>query len=108
MNRLPWESSIAILGVAPWTLTCQWALKMANRLTILKGVWEAWKRLARRVGNLQVRVLLFVFYFVVLAPFALIVRWASDPMAIKPGSSRGWRDRPAPQEPAFDQARRQF
>ena len=89
-------------------LACHKALKMANRLTVLKGFWEAWKRLARKVGNLQVRVLLFVFYFVVLAPFALIVRWASDPMAIKPGSSRGWRDRSRPQEPAFDQARRQF
>jgi len=81
---------------------------MANRITILKDVWEAWKRLARRIGDLQVRILLFVFYFVVLAPFALVVRWASDPLAIKPRSSRGWRDRPASQESAFDQARRQF
>lgn len=81
---------------------------MASRDMILKRVWERWSRLARRFANLQVRVLLSVFYFVVLAPFALIVRWASDPLAIKPGSSRGWRDRAASREPGFEKARRQF
>ena len=37
--------------------------------------------------------ILTVFYFVVLGPFAVVLRWRSDPLAIKRGAPRGWRAR---------------
>ena len=77
-------------------------------MSFLKSLWEAWKRVARKIGNFQARVLLFVFYSLILAPFALAVRWGSDPLTLKPGSPRGWRARPEPQGPARQQARSQF
>jgi hypothetical protein len=52
---------------------------------------EAWKRFGRRVADVQARILLLFFYFVVLCPFALLVRWGSDPLGIKRGTTKGWR-----------------
>lgn len=64
-------------------------------MVMLRRAWEGWKRIAHRIGQFQARVLLTVFYFVILAPFAVALRLFADPLAIKPGSPRGWRDRPA-------------
>ena len=54
--------------------------------------------MARRIGDVQARILLSFFYFVILAPFALVLR-RSDPLAIRPGAPRGWRPREAERAP---------
>jgi len=77
-------------------------------MPVLKSLWQAWKGAARKIGNFQARILLGVFYGLVLAPFALAARFASDPLAIKPGSPRGWRDRPESRVPPLQKARSQF
>lgn len=74
----------------------------------LRTFWEAWKRFARRIGDVQARVLLTVFYYLILMPFALVLRWRSDPLAIKPGTPKGWRTRSESAETPLEQARRQF
>ena len=74
----------------------------------LRTVWDGWKRLARRIGDFQARVILFVLYFVIVAPFALVIRWISDPLAVKPGSPTGWRPRREAESDRASQARRQF
>ena len=56
--------------------------------TVLRHLWDGWKRFGRKVGDFQARVLLTVFYFVLLAPFALIVRWKADPLGLTRGG--GW------------------
>jgi hypothetical protein len=71
-------------------------------------LWAAWKRLARRIGDFQARVLLTMFYFIVLAPFALIVRLISDPLALKPARKRGWNEPRESLDYTIDLARRQF
>ena len=48
-----------------------------------------------------------VFYFALLAPFALIVRRTSDPLAINPGAQRGWSVRQGTSEYTVEMARRQ-
>ena len=50
---------------------------------MLKRIWQAWKRLAQKIGNFQARVLLTVIYVVLILPFGLAVRWFSDPLRIK-------------------------
>ncbi|MFQ5899667.1 MAG: hypothetical protein ACE5JN_15665 [Candidatus Methylomirabilia bacterium] len=57
----------------------------------MRSLWGWWRRGARRIGDIQARLLLTLFYFVVFGPFALAVRWRSDPLAIKAGAPRGWR-----------------
>jgi hypothetical protein len=74
----------------------------------VRRLWEGWKRIARRIGDVQARVLMTLFYFLCLAPFGLAVRWGTDPLAIKPGHPRGWRSRSAEAGPELDRARRQF
>lgn len=36
--------------------------------------WRRWKQTARKIGEFQARVLLSAFYFLILAPFALVFR----------------------------------
>jgi hypothetical protein len=67
----------------------------------LRRLFEAWKRLGRRLATFQARVLLTLFYFVVLAPFALVLRLTSDPLALRRGAAGKWRPREAddPRDP---------
>lgn len=60
-------------------------------VNVFRSFWEMWKRFAKRIGDIQARVLLTFFYFVILCPFALVVRWLMDPLAIKVGATGGWR-----------------
>jgi hypothetical protein len=82
--------------------------KTISHPTLLRSVWEGWKKVARKIANVQARVLLFLFYFVILAPFALLARWTGDPLALKPGAPRGWRPRDDREAVASEQSRRQF
>ena len=74
--------------------------------TGLRAAWDAWKRLARRIGDIQARILLTVFYYLVLGPFALVLLRRSDPLALGRGSG-GWRARAESPEEPMVQARRQ-
>ncbi len=73
----------------------------------LKRFGERWTRFGRAVGNFQARLLLSIFYYVVLSPFALVVRWCSDPLAIKPRSAKGWQHRETDDSSPKDRALRQ-
>lgn len=75
---------------------------------VLWRLWEGWKRVGRVIGDVQARALLTLFYFAILAPFALGVRWRSDPLAIKAGAPRGWHSRVSPPRTPLDRAVRQF
>lgn len=72
-----------------------------------RQLWEQWKRIARKIGDFQARALMTVFYFVILGPVALAIRWRSDPLAIKPSTPRGWGHRDARAGAPMEQARRQ-
>jgi hypothetical protein len=56
----------------------------------LRAAWRWWTRVAHRIGDFQARVLLTVFYYVILGPFALVLR-RGDPLGIESGAPRGWR-----------------
>jgi len=40
----------------------------------LKRIWESWKKIALRIARFQTNILLTLFYFLVLAPFGLLLR----------------------------------
>ena len=63
-------------------------------MCLLTRVWLAWKRIAHKIGNFQARLLLTVFYFVVMLPFGIAVRFFSDPLRIKSRPTR-WLDHPS-------------
>jgi hypothetical protein len=60
---------------------------------------EGWRRVGRAIGDVQARILLTLFYFLVLGPFAVGLRALADPLSLKAGTPRGWRPR-ADEEPA--------
>ena len=72
---------------------------------MLKRMWHAWKRIAHKIGNFQARVLLTIFYAVVVLPFGLTISLFFDPLHIKRRPAE-WLSRP---EEAYDMqwARRQ-
>ncbi|MGA8150823.1 MAG: hypothetical protein WB952_07730 [Terriglobales bacterium] len=49
----------------------------------LKRLWQGWKRIAKKIGNFQSRVLLTIFYFTIVLPFGVAARLFSDPLRIK-------------------------
>lgn len=69
--------------------------------------WERWKVVAHAIGTFQARVLLSVFYFLVVPPFALIVK-VKDPLGLRRRKrAGGWIERPVV-DVSFESARRQF
>ncbi len=78
---------------------------------MIKSFWEKWQRIARRIGDFQARLILTVLYFVIIGPFALIVRWGADPLSLKKGTLPGWRvkaDKADTEESAMKRAMNQF
>jgi hypothetical protein len=83
-------------------------LATTNPPGLLRRLWHGWKRVGKTIGDFQARVLLTVFYFVVVAPFAVGITLLGDPLAVKPRSPRGWRVRAAPTGSPLMRALRQF
>jgi hypothetical protein len=75
-------------------------------MNVLKRIWEAWKRIAQKIGDFQARVLLTVLYAVLILPFGLAVRWFSDPLRIK-RRPQAWLDH-GDSSSTMDLARRQW
>jgi hypothetical protein len=50
---------------------------------MLKRLWQTWKRVGHAIGNFQARVLLTIFYAVLVLPFGIMARLFSDPLRIK-------------------------
>jgi hypothetical protein len=76
--------------------------------SLIRRAWARWKRIARKIGDFQARILLTIFYFIFFAPFALAVRFLSDPLAIKNKSEPSWEMKVPSEEPVMEKARRQF
>lgn len=48
-----------------------------------KNLWETWKEFSRKMGAFQSRMLLSFIFFILIFPFALIVKIFSDPLNLK-------------------------
>jgi hypothetical protein len=57
----------------------------------LRAAGRVWQARAHDIGNFQSRLLLTVFYFTVMAPFAVAVRLFSDPLQRRPRMT-GWNE----------------
>ena len=76
-------------------------------MTLRRRLWQGWKRFGRKVGDFQARLLLTLFYFVILAPFGVGMR-AADPLGLRHRDGPSWKPRPAaPTGDALARARRQ-
>ncbi len=74
----------------------------------IKKLWQSWKNFSKRMGSFQSRIMLSLFFFIFVTPFALGVKIFSDPLKIKHQSSKShWLPK---KEIKYDleQYRRQF
>lgn len=62
-------------------------------MSTLKRLWQAWKKIAHKIGNFQARVLLTIFYGVLVLPFGVAARMFSDALRIKKLPTQ-WLDHP--------------
>jgi hypothetical protein len=69
--------------------------------------WSAFQRFARRVGDFQARLLLSLFYVLVVGPHALFMKLFADPLGLRTTQSRGWTERSRPEPRTLDEIRRQ-
>lgn len=54
----------------------------------IKKLWQSWKNFSERMGSFQSRIILSLFFFIIVSPFALAVKIFSDPLNIKHQSSK--------------------
>jgi hypothetical protein len=67
-----------------------------------------WKSFAARMGNYQGRMLLAVFYFIVITPWGILVRLFSDPLQVRsPSADSHWKQRDIPRTD-MEEAGQQF
>jgi hypothetical protein len=81
-------------------------LERATKPSLVRTLWEGWKRVAKRIGDVQARIRLILFYCIIFAPFALVVRWGTDPLSLKTGMH--WRSRDGATGSPMEHASRQF
>ncbi len=55
-----------------------------------RRAWELWQRFGHAVGDAVARIVLTVFYFSVLVPFALFVRASRDPLGVDRTGGKLW------------------
>jgi hypothetical protein len=60
---------------------------------VLARAWRSWKRIAQKIGDVQARLLLTVFYVVLMFPFGIAVLLFFDPLRVKRRPTQ-WLDRP--------------
>ena len=56
----------------------------------IKALWHKWKKISTKIAVFQSKVLLTVLYFVLLGPFAFILRFTSDHLRLKNTPSSTW------------------
>lgn len=74
----------------------------------MKQLWHAWKRIAIKIGAVNSRVLLTLFYFVLVVPVGVIVRLVSDPLFLKQGKRLSYWVSREEKNVTLDESRRQF
>jgi hypothetical protein len=75
---------------------------------LLKELWSKWKATITRIGNVWSRIIFTAFYFLIVTPFGLAVRFLSDPLRIKHHDETTFWQQKALPEPTLDEARKQF
>lgn len=55
-----------------------------------RRAWKRWMRIAEVVGDFQARVVLSLFYFLIVFPFGMAVRLFGDPLKIRGRRETGW------------------
>jgi hypothetical protein len=64
-----------------------------DEMTILKRIWNTWKKVGAAIGDFIARLVLSILYFTVVLPFGLITRLGRDPLGVNLEGSVQWHKR---------------
>ena len=59
-------------------------------MQLIRAVWSRWKAIAEKIGLFQSRLILTLFYFVLLLPIGLIFSLFKDELKIKRSTKSNW------------------
>ena len=68
-------------------------------MNILRALWRGLLAVAKRIGQFQAWLILTVFYFVIVAPVALIFQLVADPLHLREHAASIWSTRVPPEDP---------
>lgn len=74
---------------------------------MLRNLWNRWKAFGQKIADFQARFILTLVYFIFVTPFGILVRWLSDPLAVKNQSVESMWMAKRVDEPTLESARRQ-
>ncbi len=80
----------------------------ADTFQIKGNIWNQWKDFSLRMGSFQSRIVLSLFFFVFVFPFALITKIFIDPLKLKEKKSVSYWDPKQEAHRDIDEFRRQF
>lgn len=112
---LVWIALSIMIGVL-----ATWSRKLAKeRVSIDQGlpqasgslphrIWQSWGNISGRMGNFQSRIILSLFFFILVLPFALIAKLLSDPLRIRYQESQSHWLTKLGTETSLERFRRQF
>ena len=72
----------------------------------LEQLWQRWQKVAKKIGDFQARLILSLFYILIVLPIGLIARMFSDPLSLKKTAAHWEKKQSSP--PRLEDARRQF
>jgi hypothetical protein len=75
---------------------------------MLRRLWKRWKSVAHTIGMFLSRLLLTLFYCLILAPFGLGVRLFSDPLHLTRRHLSHWCRKEGDPSGSLERPRRQF
>lgn len=106
------SSLIGILAIWPRKLSEERASSnkgpKGTSKNLIRKLWQSWGNFSKRMSDFQSRIVLSLFFFVVVSPFALAVKMFSDPLRIRyQGNKSHWLLRMRT-EISLEQFRRQF
>jgi hypothetical protein len=74
-------------------------------IRFLGKIWNLWLPIGRFIGDWIARIVLTIFYFTILLPYGLGVRFFADPLDLKKRNNGGWKKR-SRDEVTMENARR--
>ena len=77
-------------------------------MNFAKFLWKKWLIVAQAIGNFQAQLILSLFYFIILAPVAILFKLFADPLNLKAKQrSNNFEKWEHPKED-LEQARKQY
>jgi hypothetical protein len=81
---------------------------LKNPANVFKKLWQSWNDFSKRMGRFQSRILLSLFYFVLVSPFAMATKMFSDPLRLKYRRLTSWWIQKKETKNELEEFRRQF